>query len=184
MTLPFLDDVLGGRPRLVLPIRPGLTFEVVECSSQLWLRFQDALANLTDIAATVSSEQLMHIARTGNVTDLELYQAACGDTWQQMIDAGLSHHELMFCAQTAWLWQLGLHGAAAAYWTSGGKAPAPPNQTGPTPTTTTSTGEASTPPSSAPGSTTTSPTTSSPSGPRGAARAKGRRGPRSSRTAA
>jgi hypothetical protein len=117
-----LRDFLDA-PKLTLPIG-GRRYVVEPATAEVWLRLQ-AVAADAEAAAKGDGEAL---ARSGRVSDLDVYRLALGPAFDEMLPK-VSKTELGQAGMTAWFWQLGQQELAETYWRSGGKASPPPRKT-------------------------------------------------------
>jgi len=119
--LPDLRDLRAhlGDSVLSLPIG-GTTYRVAECSADTWARLQVIASDLDKAIADNTDPDTEAVS-----DESELWALALGEDVHKAMTAAVSRQELQVAGFTAYLWQIDRPEMAAAYWASGGKAPAP-----------------------------------------------------------
>lgn len=123
-TTPTLTE-LGSflEPVLEIPYR-GKKYQIQPVSAVTGLRFQQMLA----VGLKVAQEQKLDAESIELVSDADeagFLEQALGDTYQELLDDGVSTPALKLIASIAFMWNTQGFEAAKNFFDAGGKAPAP-----------------------------------------------------------
>lgn len=123
-TTPTLTE-LGNflEPVLEIPYR-GKKYQIQPVSAVVGLRFQKMLA----VGIKVALEQKIDAASIELVSDAEegdFLEQALGDTYQELLDDGISGQALKIIGSVAFMWNTQGFETAKAFWDAGGKSQAP-----------------------------------------------------------
>jgi hypothetical protein len=107
-----------GDSVLSLPIG-GTVYRVAECTADVWAKLQLIAADLDRAIIDDAPPETEAVS-----DESELWSLALGEDVHAAMSAAVSRSELQIAGFTAYLWQIDRRDMAAAYWASGGKAPA------------------------------------------------------------